>query len=90
MGFIILLILRLILTNKILEFYNFDMRKIYVLITYLLFFPILIVTFFVTALVVLYYAKNKFKRPLLYFLLVSPSLVYLLVCILSLFGIYIW
>lgn len=86
-GFLLIIILRIILTNKIWNFYNFNMKKIYGLITISIYFPILIISSLASLLVIYFYYKNKFKGSLKYLYLVIPSFIYILVCILALFGI---
>ncbi len=88
-GFILIIIIRVILTHKIYQFYNFNMRKIYALITYLLYLPLVGVILLCTTFIFYYYFKNKFRSSLLYLFLTIPSLIYLFIFILSLFNTFI-
>lgn len=86
-GFVIIIILRIILTHKILFLYNFDMKKVYGLLGLVIYIPILLLTSFATIFVIYYYYKNRLKAPLKYLYLIAPSFIYMIICILALFGI---
>lgn len=86
-GFVIIVILRIILTHKTLSFYEFDMRKIYGLLTLVIYIPIVLLTSLATIFVMYYYFKNRFKDSLKYFYLIVPSFIYMIICVLALFGI---
>jgi len=86
-GFFIIVIIRLILANKIWSFYNFNMRKVYALIVYLIYVPTVGIITISTAFVIYYYFKLKIKISLKYFCFVIPSLIYMFIFILAMLGI---
>jgi len=86
-GLILMIITQLILAHKTFSFYNFNMRKVYALITYLVYVPLLGIVFLTTAFVFYYYCKNKFKPSLKYFYFTIPSILYLSICAFILFQI---
>ena len=85
-GFICIIVLRLILNFKILNVQNFKMRKIYAFITYGIYLPFLLITSLATILVLYFYFTKKNKAPLKYLILILPSLIYMIICVFALFG----
>lgn len=86
-GFVVIVILRIILSHKFLVFYEFDMRKVYGFLGLVIYIPILLLTSLATIFVMYYYYKHRFKDSLKYLYLIVPSFIYMIICVLALFGI---
>ena len=80
-GFVVLIVLRIILAFKIYNFYGFNMRQVYGFVSLGIYIPILMITTIATCFVIFKYFINKFKKPLKHLYFVIPSIVYILICI---------
>lgn len=75
--FLLILILRMVLKHKSFDFYNLDMRKVYVVLTYFIFLPLVAISELSATIVLIHFIRLRFKRPLFYLFLIIPSLIYL-------------
>ena len=88
-GFIVLIILRFVLSNINTE--NLVLMNLYTNLNDFVYVPFLVLTFISSIYVTIETIKMKFQKPLKYFYLIIPSLLYMLiyiivVCILLLKG----
>ena len=77
-GFIILVVINIFSIYLPEDSVNF-MRKLKPIIGYFIFIPIFLITLILSIIVLKDYIKNKFEKPIKYFLMILPFLIYFII-----------